>query len=119
MLRKDANLTLDELAKITDIPRSTISAYERGSRPLSHDALMKLTEFFGVEKRSITTPTLHEQSIINPRSEFSSDRQIKWSNASTSQLELLIKNAVEEKDWGSVKKISDELFSRKLMEKLK
>jgi len=46
MLRKQENISQDDLAKCLDVPRSAVSQIENGERNVSSDELRKLTEVF-------------------------------------------------------------------------
>lgn len=48
MLRKEKNITQDDLAKIIGVVRSTIGGYERNAIFPSQDKLILLSQYFGV-----------------------------------------------------------------------
>ena len=48
-LRKDRNLTLEQLEKQTGISKSALGSYEaEGTKDISHWAVVRLAEFYGV-----------------------------------------------------------------------
>lgn len=53
-LRKEKDLTQDELAKRLNVARSTIANYEKGTRLPKKDSMLKLAKAFGDN----TTPDL-------------------------------------------------------------
>lgn len=81
MLRLKQNLKQDELAKVTGISLSSISAYERGVRHPKYEQWQKLADYFGVSvpylqgltDLSVTDEDFHQSSrdtdFENPESE--------------------------------------------------
>lgn len=49
-LRKKEGISQEELARVLDVTKSTISKYELGQRELSALQLVKLLNYFGIEK---------------------------------------------------------------------
>lgn len=47
-LRNKANLTQYELARLLDIPRSTLTNYELGKTEMNYSLLKKISEIFGI-----------------------------------------------------------------------
>lgn len=47
-LRNSKNLTQTDLAKLLGLTKSAISAYENGERQPSHDAIVKMADYFNV-----------------------------------------------------------------------
>lgn len=47
-LRTSNNLTQTDLAKLLGVTKSAISAYETGERQPSHDAIVKMADYFNV-----------------------------------------------------------------------
>lgn len=47
-LREDADLTQAEMAKILNIAQTTYSQYERGSRGIPIEILLKISEYYKV-----------------------------------------------------------------------
>ena len=48
MLRKEKNITQDDLAKIIGVVRTTIAGYERNAISPAQDKLILLSQYFGV-----------------------------------------------------------------------
>lgn len=47
-LREDADLTQAEMAKILNIAQTTYSQYERGSRGIPIEILLKISEYYKI-----------------------------------------------------------------------
>lgn len=58
-LRKQNNLTQEQLAKKLRVSTSTISAWENGKAEPSDEDLLKLTDIFGVTNQTINSSRLH------------------------------------------------------------
>jgi len=65
-LRKEKNLTQEELAKILGISRSTIAGYETERKEPDYETLKKIADFFNVS----TDYLLGRTDIYNPADEI-------------------------------------------------
>lgn len=63
-LRRRLRLTQDELARMTGLPQSVISAYETGAREPSVGALVRLIEATGHELRLNVVPADRHDEIL-------------------------------------------------------
>jgi transcriptional regulator with XRE-family HTH domain len=117
-LRINAELTMDELSEKTGVPRSSIGAFEKGTRPLKPEHRHALESVLGSEIVEFSTESLPDRVEERPDNRYAlADKP--WKSAPTQQLEDLLTRCVSEKDYGAVGKVADELLNRKIQEKLK
>jgi transcriptional regulator with XRE-family HTH domain len=115
-LRITAGLTMDELSVKTGVPRSSIGAFEKGTRPLKPKHRHALEKFFNAEIVEISTP---DCSFVDEAPTEYRDGGSVFSKIPSDQLEVLLQNCAKEKDWLAVEKVAAELANRKMKERLK
>lgn len=81
-LRKEKNLSQDDLAKVFDVSQNTVSRWENGEREPDNKTLIGLAEYFGVSidylldktivRRPIETTAAH---MIDQRGELTPDEE--------------------------------------------
>ena len=60
-LREDQNLPLRKVAAYLDIDTSILSKIERGERTISLEMVSKVSDFFGLDEKQLTTEYLGEE----------------------------------------------------------
>lgn len=115
-LRKSKGFnSIESLSDATGVPLSSIGAFEKGTRPLNSDHQSKIEAALGEKIVEISTP----DRIEDPCDMRYATALQPWKSATIEQLESLLKECVEDRDYGAVTKVADELLNRKIQEKLK
>jgi len=118
-LRKSQGfVSLQSLSDATGVPLSSIGAFEKGTRPLNPEHRKKIEEMLG--KKIVEISTEPEPDRVEETMDIRyAVADINWKRASTEKLEALLEACIEDRDYGAVAKVADELLNRKIQEKLK
>lgn len=85
-LRRERNLSQQELADKLGISKSTVSMYERGERRPSFDIAEAITEFFGVDLSFLIGST---DKIKRPSGDHTDLNHDKYLSVSLEEIELV------------------------------
>jgi len=72
-LRKNHNLTQEDVANILGVTRTTYSMYERGERQMDYDTLLKLADYYKVSLDYLfgrSEMPIHAENYSNDEIEF-------------------------------------------------
>ena len=107
---------MDELSEKTGVPRSSIGAFEKGTRPLKPEHRIALESVLNAEIVDFSTQNC---GVVEEPQVIYSAVQGVFSNVATAQLEALLNQCAQEKDWLAVEKVAAELADRKMKDRLK
>lgn len=86
-LRENKNMTQEDLAKILNTTRQSVSRYEQGKRKAGQDELFELADFFGISINYFFPTSVQKTDIQNIYDQLNETRQNKVYHYAEDQLE--------------------------------
>lgn len=111
-LRREKNLTLEELANILGTTKTTLSRYENNKRTPDSEFIRLASKFFGVS----TDYLLGETDIRNPYDEFLAQAKEQYGSRGKKQAKELLENIQTMFDGGELPEEDKDEFFRAITE---
>lgn len=117
-----------EFAARFGLKQQTYNNYEKGRVPKKRMALtaladglkMSVDDLLGLNSSYNNNHDDRSELVVNdPSGSGYAFAAPNWKQASTEKLEALLEACIEDRDYGAVGKVADELLNRKIQEKLK